>query len=497
MGAEGFDLAVVGAGPGGLAAAATAVLGGLRVVVVDAGLELGGQFWRHPPQGSALPPSEDLHHGLVTYRSLVRTLRDAERAGRCTLLLQHQVWTATGSDDGVVLHLLDRAAGPGRERARQLTVPRLVLTTGAFDRSLPFPGWDLPGVYTAGGLQALLKGGGVRAGSRVVVGGTGPFLLPVATGLAGRGAEVVVCEANDPLRWTAGAGAALGVPGKLLEGAGYAAALVRHRVAVHVRTAVVAAHGTDRVEAVTLARLDRDGTVVQGSQRRVAADAVGTGWGFTPQLDLPVTLGAELRAAADGNQVVRVDDDQRTSLPGVYAAGEVCGVGGAELALREGQLAGEAVLHDLGRAPVTDPAGLRRVRGRVERHRRFADAMAEAHPVPERWTGWLDDATLVCRCEEVDAGTVREAVAGGALGARQVKQLTRAGMGWCQGRVCATAVGCLAGGPAEVPERLVAGPVPLGALADAAAGALHTPQQPPHRPEPHRPAPHRPAQERI
>ncbi|AXH97844.1 FAD/NAD(P)-binding oxidoreductase [Ornithinimicrobium avium] len=460
---------VVGAGPAGLAAAAVAVLGGLSVALVDAGQELGGQFWRHPPHGSAVGDGKDLHHDLRSYRQLTATVRDAARSGRCRSLLGHHVWTAVHPAPGQhVLHLVDRSAGPGRESAVRLEARHVVLATGAYDRPLPFPGWDLPGVYTAGGLQALLKGAGVRAGSRVVVGGTGPFLLPVAAGLAARGASVVVCEANDPRRWAGGAGAALGLPGKLVEGAGYAATLARHRVPVQLRQAVTAAHGTDRVEAVTISRLDRSGAVVAGSGRRLEADAVGTGWGFVPQLDLAVTLGADLVPSWGGDQVVGVDRWQRTSVPGLSAAGEVCGVGGARLALREGQLAAEGVLRDLGRPGVTGDRGVVAVRREVARHRRFAAAMAHAHPVPAGWTGWLEDSTTVCRCEEVCAGQVRRAVADGAVGVRQVKQLTRAGMGWCQGRMCAPAVAALAGpgGPGtEVPERLVATPVPLGVLA--------------------------------
>ncbi|MGO0576210.1 FAD-dependent oxidoreductase [Ornithinimicrobium panacihumi] len=464
-----YDLIVVGGGPAGLAASATGVLGGLQVALVDAGSGLGGQFWRQPPPGSPVGRGEDLHHGLGTYDELLSVV-----AGGATIRSSCEVWTATRDavSGDISLHLLDRTPGPGREASATITAPRVVLATGAYDLPLPFPGWDLPGVYTAGGLQALLKGSGVVAGRRVVVGGTGPFLLPVAAGLAARGAAVVLSEANDPRRWLPGAPAALGLPGKLLEGAGYAAALARHRVPVHLRTAVTAAHGTDRVEAVTLSVLDREGSVVPGRDRVIPADAVGVGWGFVPQLDLAVTLGAALSGPWDGNQVVQVDAWQRTSVGGVYAAGEVCGVGGSELALREGQVAAEGVLRDSGLGGVTDAAGLRRVRDLIKRHRRFAAAMAHAHPVPPRWQSWLTDATTVCRCEEIDAGQVRAAVAGGATGPRQVKQLTRAGMGWCQGRMCGPAVRRLCAERAattlpEVEERLVATPLPLGALARA------------------------------
>src|SRR5690606_38692734 len=110
--------------------------------------------------------------------------------GRATLLTDHHVWTVVADGGTFTIHAVDRTGGPGRDRAVDIGARHLVVATGAHDRSLPFPGWDLPGVMTAGGLQALLKSGDVTAGRRVAVGGTGPFLLPVAAGLAARGATV-------------------------------------------------------------------------------------------------------------------------------------------------------------------------------------------------------------------------------------------------------------------------------------------------------------------
>ncbi|MEV6880825.1 NAD(P)/FAD-dependent oxidoreductase [Streptomyces sp. NPDC051135] len=470
---ERTDLVVVGAGPAGLAAAVTALNGGLRVVLVDSGAAVGGQYWRHPPEHArAAVPTDDLHHGLRTYRALCEASAAHRAAGRLDLRPEHHAWCAVREGDGFAIHAVDRREAP-RENAVVLRAPRLLVATGAHDRALPFPGWDLPGVLTVGGLQALLKGGGVTAGRRVALGGTGPFLLPVAAGLAARGVEVVaVCEAAHPRAWLRHPGPLLRNPGKWTEGAGYAAALLRHRIPVRPRTAIVGADGDERVTSVRIASLMPDGRPRPGTRRRVEVDAVGVGWGFVPRLDLLVPLGCALTDSADGNAVAAVDAGQRTTVPGVYAAGETCGVGGAALAVHEGRLAAESVLADSGaaRAPAGRRPANRRaaaVRSAVARHRAFARAMALAHPVPPAWPSWLCDDTVVCRCEEVTAGAVLAARAAGARDHRQVKQLTRAGMGWCQGRMCGPAVHCLTAPERayEPAERLVATPVTLGSLA--------------------------------
>ncbi|MFJ6614930.1 FAD-dependent oxidoreductase [Streptomyces sp. NPDC091289] len=476
------DLVVVGAGPAGMAAAATALDGGLRVALVDSGAAPGGQFWRHPPRhAQETLPTADLHHDLRTYRALRATLSAHERTGRLTLLLNHHVWTTAREDDGFTIHAVDRTRAP-EERAVVLRAPALLVATGAYDRQLPFPGWDLPGVLTAGGLQALLKGGGVVAGRRVVLGGTGPFLLPVAAALAARGAEVVaVCEAASPSAWLRRPVPLLRNPAKWAEAAGYAGTLARHRVPVRTRTAIIGAEAETekegkegqggRVAVVRTASLDADGRPLPGTERRIEADTVGVGWGFVPQLDLLLPLGCELADAGDGTTAAAVDDGQRTTVPGLYAAGETCGVGGAALAVSEGRVAAVSVLTDL---PVPGRPNARRAaaeRRAVARHRTFARAMAQAHPLPPAWPAWLTDDTTVCRCEEVTAGAVRTACADDAASDhRQVKQLTRAGMGWCQGRMCGPAVHCLVSArdqPYTPAERLIATPVTLGALADS------------------------------
>ncbi|MFG3438580.1 NAD(P)/FAD-dependent oxidoreductase [Nonomuraea sp. NPDC047897] len=451
-----YDLAVVGGGPAGVAGALTAALAGMSVVLVDSGARLGGQYFRHP--AGAHPGTPGFDRFLRQGRAL------AERAD---LLLGHQVWAVENETaeprPETVPAAGSRAAGGGGFTLR-CTAPdgsavtvhgrRLLLATGAHDRPLPFPGWDLPGVLTAGGAQALLKGNGVVAGHRIVVAGTGPFLLPVATGLAGAGADVLgVYEAGSGLGL---ARHPLPAVGKAREAAGYAVALARHRVPYRTRQAVVAAHGERELEAVTVARLDRDWNVL--STRRVACDTLATGYGFVPQIDLGVQLGCRTRADLDGSPVLDVDDRQRTSVSGVWAAGEPAGVGGRELAELEGRIAGLTISAADGPVP-------RVLARRRHRLRAFARALLLAYPIRPGWQRWLRDDTLVCRCEEVPLARVRDARELGATDARAVKLLSRAGMGWCQGRVCGHAVACLTGAPVTEPRRPLAQPVTLGALA--------------------------------
>ncbi|MEV7087410.1 FAD-dependent oxidoreductase [Streptomyces sp. NPDC093085] len=480
-----YDVAVLGAGPAGLSAAVAAASQGSRTVLVDSAPRPGGQYWRHRAGDDGAR-----HHDWDRFRRLERELAAQP-------LLDHRpgcaVWhverPAGATDTRFVLHTTgpdaprgpggpdtpDAPRGPGGP-AQRIAARTVVVATGAYDRQLPFPGWTLPGVFTAGAVQALLKGQGVVAGKRIAVAGTGPFLLPVAAGLAEAGATVVgVYEAGLPTAFAAHPAATLRNLAKVAEGAGYLRTLRAHRVPYRTRTTVVAAHGTDAVTGATVARLDRGWRVVPGTARTIDCDTVAVGYGFTPQTEIPVQLGCEMRRDADGSLVARVDTRQRATTEGVYVAGEACGVGGAQLSAVEGELAGLHAAHvTTGAAP--GRGRLARLLRRRAALRSFAAALHHAYPVPDGWLSWLDGATTLCRCEEVTVGAVRTAIDTlGAADPRTVKLYARPGMGLCQGRVCGYATTCLvarATGREPTAEDLrgvagrpVASPVTLGELA--------------------------------
>ncbi|MFF9300807.1 NAD(P)/FAD-dependent oxidoreductase [Streptomyces sp. NPDC014764] len=443
------DLAVIGAGPAGIAAALAAARRGIRVALVDAAPGPGGQYFRQPAPGldteGAVP-----RHGPRTWTRL----RDALAASTVDVRPEHHVWCVERESAGLTVHAL---LGPEQRESVELRADAVLLATGGYETVLPFPGWTLPGVVTAGGAQAMLKGGLVTPGHTAVVAGAGPLLLPVATGLAAAGVRVAaLVESSDPARLPRHARA---LAGRLPEAAGYAARLLRHRVPVLTRHTVVRAHGEDRLTGVTVAALDARGRVRPGTERLLPCDALAVGHGMLPHTDLAETLGCRL----DGHAVA-VDAEQRTDAPGVWAAGEATGIGGAALALAEGHIAGRSIAARLrGTAPDADawaPAARARSRGRTA-----AAALHALHSPPAHWGEDVPDDTVICRCEEVTAGAVREALTLGAGDTRTVKLLTRAGMGWCQGRMCASGVAAVTGLPPAPARRPFARPVPLGVLA--------------------------------
>ena len=464
-----FDIAVIGAGPAGLAAAVSAAERGATVAVLDAGAQPGGQFWRHRPESVFPEPDGHGHHGWKTYLDLRARFDQAMDRGALRYLPNTQVWMIEREDAGNFVLRLTPTGVTGIDTAT-VRAAKLISCTGGYDRQLPVPGWELPGVMAAGGIQAFIKANGTLPGKRFVVAGTGPFLLPVAANIAEAGGKVVaVCESASLANWLPHLSAASGVPGKALEGAEYAGIFAKHRIRYRTRTVVTEVLGDSAANAVRIAKVDGSGAVIPGSEQLLEdVDVVGFGWGFTPQVELAAALGAQTRIDADGSLVCVVDSKQASNVPGLYLAGEITGVGGAVLAVAEGLVAGAAAASD--EAPRANTAR------QIRRHRSFAGAMHLAHPVPEKWDELLTEDTLICRCEEVRHSEVVEARDRlGATDARTMKSFTRTGMGWCQGKVCGFAVSCLSAKGSENPaaelaslaavaKRPVAAPLTLGEI---------------------------------
>jgi NADPH-dependent 2,4-dienoyl-CoA reductase/sulfur reductase-like enzyme len=455
------DVVVIGAGPAGLAAARAAAACGASVHVVDAASAAGGQYWmQRAPALDASPPPAQMVEGA-------RAIADTRAAG-ATIHTGAEVW-AVFTDLRV---LATTAGGP-----LELAARAIVVASGAYDRVPAFPGWTLPGVVTAGAAQRLAKLGGVAAGARVVVAGSGPFLPVVATALRGAGAgiaafveaqrpgtDLVAHVARYPERWR-----------ETLR-------LLRTIGDVPTRRfgwIVTEALGAERVEAVRIAPIARDGSIdVARGETLAHVDALVTGWGFRPSIDVTSLLRCEhaYDEAAGGWYCVADPATGATSVPHVFAAGEVTGVGGALPAQLSGRLAGIAAATDAGHvadAVRAERAGLRR---RLARARAFVHVLNRRTAPPRAIAELATPETIVCRCESVTKGEIAAAYADGASGVLGAKLWTRAGMGRCQGRMCGWDVARLAGGgdPARAGynrPRIPIRPVELALVAAATADA--------------------------
>jgi len=389
-----FDVLVVGGGPAGIAAAVRAAEHSAQVGVVDDNLAPGGQIWRGGSEGK---PSEAR-----------RWLERLERAGVTTLSATRVF------DQPAAGILLAEHAG----EALELRYEKLILATGARERFLAFPGWTLPNLMGAGGLQAMVKSGLPIRGKRVVVAGTGPLLLAVAAYLRQHGAEIrLVCEQTSWGRLVAFGLGLASSPGKI----GQAWRLNKDLLGVRfaANSWPVAVHGSGKVESVTVSR--------SGKLQTIPCDYVACGFHLVPNTELAALLGCEIR-----NGYVSVGENQQTTVAGVYCAGEPTGIGGIEASLVEGQIAGLAAV---GRA--SDAKQFFRER---QKTRQFAVRMERAFQLRGELKTLPGSETVVCRCEDVRYARLQPH---GTW--RAAKLHTRCGMGPCQGRVCGPAAEFLFG----------------------------------------------------
>ncbi|KQY15923.1 hypothetical protein ASD28_23065 [Massilia sp. Root133] len=387
---------IVGSGPAGLSAARTALDAGARICLIDDNHAPGGQIWRGGPA----------RWTDARARSAWNTLRGHPG---CTVMQDAQVIGCMDSRT-----LLVETGG----RGAAVPFERLVLCSGSRELSLPFPGWTLPGVTGAGGLQALIKGGMPVSGRRVVVAGTGPLLLAAASTALRAGAHVTAIVEHQP--WSRLSAFGLGLLSrhgkKFLQAASLFAEL--RGIPYVTGATLVAATGEDTVRGVVV----RTG----GKDVEYACDFLAAGFGLVPNTDLARALRCDV---VDG--AIQVDDAQRTSRTDVWAAGECTGIGGVDKAVAEGRI---AALAALGRPPSGRDLPLRRA------SHAFAALLARTFAPDESLRTMCGPETIVCRCEDVTRARLLP-----HRDWREAKLATRVGMGPCQGKTCGAACAFLFG----------------------------------------------------
>ncbi|MBI4672942.1 MAG: FAD-dependent oxidoreductase [Chloroflexi bacterium] len=430
------EIAVIGAGPAGIAAAVTTAEAGAHVTLIDENPRPGGQYYKQPPfafdtrterwRQRSLPLSlaENIQHG----RELLAGLNHS----RITVRPNTLVWNITAD------RVLDLFAPEGGSRVQ---AKRVIVASGAYERVVPFGGWTLPGVTTVGAAQLLLKGQGLLLGQKILLCGTGPLLQLAAAQLLDAGAEIAaIVELHSRTEFLGQGLKLLGQWGKLGQGMAQQKRLVEAGVPIKYGSIVVEALGENQIEGAVIAKVDSNGHPLAGTEEKIYTDTLCINFGFVPATELTRLAGCEQYFDSHFDAfATKTNDELETSVRGIFAAGEVRGIGGVEVALLEGKLAGNAAARQLGYAAKAnghDPSTSQPLQREWQKARAAFESLSGMFAVKRDLFQSIADDVIVCRCEEVTAGARRDAARAGAQQLNALKAWNRCGMGRCQGRVC-------------------------------------------------------------
>lgn len=465
------DVVVIGAGPAGMSAAIEVASAGHNVIVLDLQPTPGGQIFRAFEANFAGRPTTDRLLAALgpTYASGSALIEKFRATPGIDFRPETTVWDLR--PDGTVGWLKDDSAGYLRAR-------HILLANGAMERPTPFPGWTLPGVMTAGAVQTLIKAGRLQPEGRIILAGTGPLIFLLADQLHRLGVRPAMIARTDRLldKIAAVPRLRLAAVPSVLKGLGWLARLRLAGIPMRSGITGLRAEGNGRVERMSM--------TVSGKRVAVPCDLLVVHDGIVPAIDLAHCAGLALewrkadaswRPKTSKNGLAHLAPGP-TLVPGpcrIHVSGDARMIGGADAALAHGRYAAKAILDELSRASAgTRDTAAHRTAATVQRAMAARSFLDVAFP-PGLAARLPDDATIVCRCEEITAGALRQAIHKGATDMNLIRGALRCGMGPCQGRNCAVTLACLLADASTLPPappvpfraRPPLRPLPIGALA--------------------------------
>jgi thioredoxin reductase/bacterioferritin-associated ferredoxin len=424
------ELVVIGAGPGGIQAAVTAAKFGVDVTLIDSSFVPGGQYYKQLPKEFLKDNKNHLHKKAeFLFTELKRS--------SVHVFMNSVAWGIFHNPKSGLWQVKLQC----NNCSSQIEAPIIIIATGAYDRSIAFPGWNLPGVMTAGAAQTMIKNQGILPGKRALLSGSGPLQLAAAANLVDAGAEVIaVLECGSRLlrKGISHIPAVWGQWGRMHEGLGYAGTLVKAKVPYKLGWSVIKAMGNEKVEEVVIAKVDEIGKPIKGSIQTHDVDALIVGYGLTPSTEFFRLLNCEMKfSPSEGIYIPDRNEYFETSLPGIFAVGDCAGIGGAELAMVEAKITAKRIAWKLGHVSNDQSFKIESSEIRaLKKEQRFAKMLGQVFTIPQGLFKLAEEDTIICRCEQVTLSEVNKAISYGAQSVTDIKTITRSGMGNCQGRTC-------------------------------------------------------------
>jgi hydrogen cyanide synthase HcnB len=425
------DLVIIGGGPAGITAATEAARMGASVALIDENENLGGKVFG--PTGNTIKGSAS---DKIEKNLRRQMLKDFDRVkDKVLLYLNTEVWDVV--DQRLVL-LYSRSGS--EEQVNRIKGDKLIISVGAFEKAIPFPGWTLPGVFSVGGLNTRVKKG-IGPGKRFLLAGTGPLQLVLANHLINAGAVLSAIVNAASLKDIAANAPKLFASIdylKIRSGFDYLRNIKRHNIPIYRSHIISKVDGTSELEKAEIVKVDRSWNPIRGTEKQLSIDSVAYGFGLIPCTELTRLCGCKhIYDERLGYWKVELNERMETSVPGVFAAGDGQTIKGYSAAIEEGRVAALEACTQLERVDRREADRLiRPALRKLKRFNRFGQTMDSISTPRPGIFNILSNDTVVCRCEEVTMQDLISAVADGARDVNDIKRRTRLGMGHCQGRYC-------------------------------------------------------------
>ncbi len=423
-----YDIAVLGAGPAGIAAAIQASQQQCEVLLIDEQPQAGGQIWRAKSDSIISAPATPESINADESRQVLAT-------SGITHSCNSRVWHfEKQANDIWILYLVTNG------QSSQIQCRALILATGAYERVFPVPGWTLPGVLGLAGATSMFKEYQTLHGSHTLVCGTGPLVFYVASEILRLGGSIsAVVTLNSRLDWLQALPGMLGRPALLRRGFAWMLELKRRGVPVHWAHAVHSISGSSAVENVNIIPVDRTWAWRREVKlNSIATDSVCMGQGLLPSIEAARLAGVATRYDASlGGWIPDVETDTSTSVSGLYVCGDGAGILGVDVAQIQGKIAGLTASNFVKQQEPEKPSSLMKfLLYKFAKLKNFGLAMTRLSIPRDGQLKIISPETIICRCEDVTYAELQSLLQRGATTATALKSESRAGMGPCGGKFC-------------------------------------------------------------